>query len=109
MSWYAVRCLLGQVGTELVAAEAGWLYEERVTLWDAASEDGAVRLAEADAIRYGADMDVSYLGFAQAYRVEGEPRSGAEVLAQLRASELGPNEYIHRYFDTGAEIARPRE
>jgi hypothetical protein len=104
-----VRCLLGQAGTELVDTHAGWLYEERVTLWQAASVDAAVRLAEAEAARYGADMDVSYLGFAQAYRVEGEPRSGAEVLAQLRASELGPNEYIHRYFDTGAEIARPRE
>src|SRR5690242_6041190 len=109
MSWYVVRCLLGQAGTELVGSEAGWLYEERVTLWDAADEDAAVRLAEADATRYGTDMDVGYLGFAQAYRVEGRPRSGSELIAQLRASELAPDAYIRRFLATGSEIARPAE
>jgi hypothetical protein len=109
VTWYAVRCLLGQAGTELVDSEAGWLYEERVTLWQAATERAAVRMAEAEAARYGADMDVSYLGFAQAYRMEGDPRSGTEVLAMLRASELGPDDYIARFLATGAEIARPTE
>ena len=104
MTWYVVRCLLGQAGTELVGTEAGWLYEERVTLWDA-----AVRLAEADATRYGTDMDVGYLGFAQAYRVEDRPRSGSELIAQLRASELAPDAYIRRFLATGSEIARPAE
>jgi len=109
MTWYAVRCLLGQAGTELVGIEAGWLYEERVTLWDAASEDAALRLAEADAARYGTEMDVSYLGFAQAHRVEGEPRPGTEIMAVMRASELAPPAYIRRFLATGAEIARPSE
>lgn len=109
MTWYAVRCLLGQAGTELVGSEAGWLYEERVTLWQAAGEDAAVELAEADATRYGTDMDVSYLGFAQAYRVEGEPRSGSELMAMMRASDLAPDEYIRRFLATGSEIGRPSE
>jgi hypothetical protein len=109
VTWYAVRCLLGQAGTELVGTEPGWLYEERVTLWDAASEDAAVRLAEADAARYGSDMDVSYLGFAQVHRVEGDPRSGTELMAVMRASELAPPDYIRRFLATGSEIVRPRE
>lgn len=109
MSWYSVRCLLGQAGTELVGAEAGWLYEERVTLWQAAGADAAVRLAEADAARYGRGMDVSYLGFAQPYRLPGDPRPGAEVLAMMRASDLAPTDYIRRFLATGAEIARPGE
>jgi hypothetical protein len=109
VSWYAVRCLLGQAGTELVDSHAGWLYEERMTLWQAATEEAATRMAEAEAARYGADMDVSYLGFAQAYRVEGEPRAGTELMALLRASDLGPNDYICRFLATGDEIARPSE
>jgi hypothetical protein len=109
VTWYAVRCLLGQAGTELVDSEAGWLYEERVTLWEAAGEEAAVQLAVADATRYGIDMDVSYLGFAQAYRVEGEPRSGSEIMAMMRASELAPDDYVRRFLATGAEIGRPSE
>ncbi len=109
MTWYAVRCLLGQAGTELVGSQAGWLYEERVTLWEAGSEDAAVQLAEADATRYGIDMDVSYLGFVHAFQIEGEPRSGSELMAMMRASELAPDEYIRRFLATGSEIGRPSE
>jgi hypothetical protein len=54
-------------------------------------------------------MDVSYLGFAQVHRVEGEPRSGTELMAVMRASELAPPDYIRRFLATGTEIVRPRE
>lgn len=92
MPWYAVRCVFRH---EPVGG-----YEERVTLWPASSADDAIARAEAEA----ADYPAEYVGLAQAYALFDEPGPGAEVFSLIRRSELAPDAYLTRFFDTGAEI-----
>jgi hypothetical protein len=95
--WTTVRCVFRSVsGDEFV-------YEERLTLWQADSLDEAITLAEADAHRYATEVDVEYLGLAQAYGLPGPPASGAEVYSLMRESELSADDYLDRFFDTGRE------
>jgi hypothetical protein len=98
-SWYAVRCVF-----RWKAAENA-LYEERLTLWQAASADGAIARAEEEARTYAADNGLHYLELAQCYRlpVEGRPGDGDEVFSLLRESPLDEDAYLDRHFDTGRE------
>ena len=105
--WFAVRCLF----------EKGWLpgdeeesvYEERITLWRAASVEEAVARAEAEAQTYAAAIPEEpdrYLGLAQAFALGDGPRDGVEVFSLLRASRLPAEEYLDAFFDTGSERLR---
>ncbi|MBK6018273.1 hypothetical protein JHN45_45255 [Streptomyces sp. MBT53] len=95
-SWYGVRCVFRN-------RELG-VYEERVTLWRAASFDEAIGRGESEAREYCADLDgVEFTDFAEAYRMDDEPGEGAEVFSLMRESELPVGEYVERFFDTGAE------
>ena len=40
---------------------------------------------------------------AQAFHLFEPPADGAEVFSLLRDSQLGPDEYLTTYFDTGDE------
>lgn len=93
-NWYAVRTFLAQVGTALIDGEPAWAYKERITLWAAPSEEAALTLAEADAIRYGSEADATYLGEAVAVELPSAPSSGSEIFTSLRTSLLGPNDYL---------------
>jgi len=98
--WYAVRCVFVFGDTEEAT------YEERVTLWRAESFEAAIAKAEAEAARYAKTLDAEYSGFAQAYHLSVENRpldSGDEIFSLMRDSTLAANEYVSRYFDTGAE------
>lgn len=57
--WFSVRCIF--------RSDAGtppW-YEERITLWRAASFDAAIALAEAEAAEYADQVGIVYLGLAR--------------------------------------------
>lgn len=100
--WFAVRCIFA-FGPE---TSPGGIYEERITLWRAKSADAAIARAEAEALEYGASIEESpstYTGLAQCYRLFNEPGDGAEVFSLLRDSELEPESYLDRFFDTGSE------
>lgn len=105
--WYAVRCVFGQVGADDVETGQDWTYEERITLWQAESAEEAIGYAEDEARRHADYADAVYLGSARAYQLAGDPGSGSEVFAVLRASELGPEDYVHRFVDTGRELPPP--
>jgi hypothetical protein len=101
--WYAVRCIFH---TGWPPEAAGKTFEERITLWRADSFDHAIERAEAEAREYAAAITESpdtYLGLAQAYRLDDVPGDGAEVFSLLRGSNRKPNAYIDRFFDTGKE------
>jgi hypothetical protein len=104
--WYAVRCVFGEVGSETVDEQRDWTYEERITLWAADSFDAALTLAESEAVQYASANEVTYLGFAQVFKLAGEPEQGAEVFSVLRSSDLGPNEYLDHFFEAGLEHER---
>jgi hypothetical protein len=97
--WYTVRCVfrLNSISQSL--------YEERMTLWRAETLDEAVLLAEADAAEYAEMVGAENLGLAQAYFLtESEsPANSAEVFSLIRESDLGPSDYLNRFFDTGTE------
>lgn len=101
--WFGVRCVFA-VGWPPEAE--GRSYEERVTLWRAASLEEAIGLAEGEAREYAATINDSpdtYLGLAQAYRMLDEPGHGAEVFSLVRDSGLGHEDYLDAFFDTGEE------
>jgi hypothetical protein len=100
--WYSVRCLFQS------PQDAGFSYEERVTLWIAGSFDQAMELAEAEALRYAADVSdetsrTEYVGPAQSYWVADDPGHGAEVFSVIRDSELAADDYVARFLSTGGE------
>ncbi|MFC0006490.1 hypothetical protein [Micromonospora siamensis] len=97
--WYAVRCVFRG------GDEAPFVYEERLTLWRAGSFDEAIALAEAEAeaAEYTEDISFQYAGLAQAYRLVEPPGHGTEVYSLMRDSDLPPEEYLTRFFDTGEE------
>ncbi|GAA1117856.1 hypothetical protein GCM10009630_14480 [Kribbella jejuensis] len=75
-------------------------------MWQAVSFEEAVARAEAEAVEYASvvgEAPDEYLGFAQAYRLADVPGDGAEVFSLIRESELEPEAYIGRFFDTGRE------
>ena len=73
----------------------------------------AVEWAETEAREYAATLTgppgwpTEYTGLAQAYLLFDAPGHGAEVFSLLRGSDLDPEEYLDRYFDTGTERQRP--
>jgi hypothetical protein len=97
--WYAVRSVFDSgTATEHV-------YEERITLWQAATFDDALARAEAEAVEYAEFAGVTYVtGFAQAYPLaDAPPRDGTEVFSLIRDSALPPRSYVDRFFATGQE------
>jgi hypothetical protein len=51
-------------------------------------------------------VEAEYTGLAQAYLLFDEVGDGAEVFSLLRTSNLDPDAYLDRYFDTGHERQR---
>ena len=104
--WFSVRCVFA----------SGWpaagdvpAYEERMTLWRAASLDDAIERAEEEAREYASTIKESpgtYLGLAQAYMLADEPGDGAEIFSLVRRSKLPHDEYLDAFFDTGDEFQR---
>jgi hypothetical protein len=97
--WFAVRCLFeGSDGAETT-------YEERITLWKAASLEDATDRARAEALEYAEFAGLTYVtGFEQPYPLaDAPPRDGTEVFALTRSSALPPQVYVEQFFDTGRE------
>ena len=105
--WFSVRCIFRRrddadwAPPELAAGHT--VYEERITLWQAASIDEAIALAEAEAAEYERDGSLAYAGLAQAYELFDAPAHGAEVFSLMRDSALGESGYLDRFFDDGNE------
>ena len=98
--WYAVRCVF-----HFPWGDPPGVYEERITLWKADSFDEAIERAEIEAAEYIADGEGRYVGLAQSFHLAaGESvNDGAEVFSLMRDSTLDGDEYVDRFFDTGAE------
>lgn len=110
LEWYSVRCVFRAGANkpwgphDLEADQAA--YEERITLWRAASAEDAIRLAEVEARTYESQIEVEYLGLAQSYRIADPVEHGGEVFSMIRRSDLAPSDYLDRFFATGTEYLR---
>ena len=81
-----------------------YLYEERITLWQANNIDEAIEKAEKEAKEYIEDSDDEFLGLSQAFSLsEPVKEDGIEIFSLLRESDLEPKEYLDNFFDTGYE------
>jgi hypothetical protein len=100
--WYSVRCFF-RFDRDTDSTKRN-TYEERITIWRAASFAEAIELAEREADEYARFHKGEYTGLAQAYELpEVHLTSGAEVFSLLRESDLSPRKYLDRFFDTGDE------
>jgi hypothetical protein len=106
--WYAVRCIFRQKFLQDLEGADASIYEERITLWRARTDDHAIELAEGEAREYATlvEAGVEYLELAQSYRLADEPGHGSEVFSLLRESELDRETYLDVFFDTGTERQR---
>ncbi|HEX3827510.1 MAG TPA: hypothetical protein VHV82_09590 [Sporichthyaceae bacterium] len=100
LGWYGVRCMFAWGERD---GEAATIYEERITIWQAASFEGAIALAEQEGAAYAAG-GLRRLGLVQAFVLDAEPGHGAEVFALARRSTLDDGAYLDHFFDTGAEL-----
>ncbi|GAB3789843.1 hypothetical protein GCM10028797_25840 [Dyella agri] len=105
MDSFSVRCIF--LWGPRSDQKLRYLYEERVTLWQAESIELAIDMAEAEAASYAAGSD-RYLGCSQAFALfEPVNASGVEVFSLLRESDLPPRAYLDSFFDTGNEREQP--
>lgn len=96
VEWYAVRHVVQN-------ADA---FEERVTLWRAANAEEAIASAGREAADYAAlwEGEARVLSLFQTYRMSEAPSDGAEAFSLIRRSDLSPDDYLSRFFDTGREL-----
>jgi pentatricopeptide repeat protein len=97
--WFGVRCVFRWSRPPT--------YEERITLWQAASLDDAIARAEQEAAGYAERLGSEYLEIAQAYWIGADrPEEGSEVFSLMRDSDLEPDDYLDAFYDTGNERQR---
>jgi len=112
-AWFAVRCVFDYGHNRPVGPRdlgpGEHAYEERLTLWYAATADEAIELAEKEADEYAASAGCAYTGLAQSYWLEEEPGHGAVAFSLVRKSNLAPDAYIDAFFDTGQEYEEAPE
>lgn len=103
--WYSARCIFRHRASAPLPAS----YEERIVLLKADDFDDAVRRAEEDARMYADSLeDVEILLSIDVYHLFVDSVGDAtEVFSLIRDSDLGPDEYISRFFQTGSERSQP--
>jgi hypothetical protein len=98
--WFGVRCwFLFESGA--LDMDRGQLYEERVTIWRAASVDDARRQAAAEGDAYAGEAGATRIDYIETYRMVDPPGEGAEVWSVMRGSWLTPDEYLTRFVTEG--------
>ncbi|MCW1916568.1 hypothetical protein OJ996_23475 [Luteolibacter sp. GHJ8] len=102
MPSYTVRCLFEWSADRVETLKH--LYEERITLWNAATFEEAIELAEQEASEYAEEHGFTFIQLSQAFWMFSEVQgSGVEVYSLLRESDLEPDAYLNAFFDTGFE------
>jgi hypothetical protein len=90
--WFAVKCLFSHPSRATDAEQ--FLYEERITLWRAASWDEAFRLAEAEAQEYASSDDCVFITATDAFHLFDESvGAGTEVWSTMRGSGMDADTY----------------
>ena len=105
--WYGVKLVFRHTNLD-VKVSGSSVYEERVILVNAASEDEAISLAESEANEYAKYLSgCEYLDFASCFHTyEDKIIHLSEVYSVMRESSLAAEEYIDKFYDTGSERER---
>jgi hypothetical protein len=101
MESFSVRCIFKWFPRD--DQELKYLYEERITLWQAKNLEQAIEFAENEALEYS-DESCEFLGLSQGYAMfELTQENGIEVYSLLRESNLEPDLYLKSFFNSGSE------
>jgi hypothetical protein len=105
--WFSVECHF-RIPPGDVVMDSGFvlqdrpsMYEQRVTVWQAASREEAALSAEAEADLYAEEAGYERLDYVVVYDLDVPPTTGAEVWSQVRHTALPPDEYLERYVTEG--------
>ena len=102
MPSYSVRCIFEWPSEK--AETLQHIYEERITIWQAADIDEAIELAEVEADEYASENGFTFLEFSQAFWLFSEVEAhGVEVFSLLRESNLLAQSYLDVFNGTGYE------
>lgn len=102
--WYGVKSLIFHPHRK---TRTGYLYEERVCIFLATSEDEAIKQGEQEAQAYAEANQAEYAQYVMSYRlVASQLTTGTEVFSLMRESELATDGYLDRFLDTGKERTR---
>lgn len=105
--WYGIKLVFRHSNLE-VEVPGSNVYEERVILVNANSEDEAISLAELEAVEYAKDVGgCEYLKFSSCFHTnEDKIVHLSEVYSVMRESSLSSEEYLDKFYDTGLERER---
>ena len=102
--WFSVRSLYRYSARD---AEQKHCYEERVVLFFEHTFEAAIQKAELEGQAHATEMDKELLDLFSAFEIADDSIGIAcEVFSLIRNSDLTPNDYIDRMFDTGDELAK---
>jgi hypothetical protein len=100
--WYGAKCLF--LHRDATGLCPGRVYEQRIVLVRASSQEAAIRAAEANAREYADDNDAVYLGFVDTFHIFSENLGdGTEVYSLMQTSQLERDEFVSKYFDDGTQ------
>lgn len=97
--WFAVKCLFSHPDRAKDSEPS--LYEERITLWRAASWDEAFKLAETEAQEYaGSNRCVFHFASDAFHLFDKEVGHGSEIWSVMRGSGMDPEPYKQTFCAT---------
>jgi hypothetical protein len=96
--WFAVQSIF-LIEAGAVLAERGQAYEDRITLWPAATAEEAVEKARIDSERYASENGYDQIDHISTYKLFDPTVDGAEVWSVTGESWLDPENYVERFVD----------
>lgn len=100
--FYAAKCIFRHDQFE-PRGDKVYVYEERIVLVQAKDLESAIEKAEKDAFEY-ANSGTVYLEYVNVFNLyEYILHNGSELYSEMRSSDLGSEEYIDQFYDTGYE------
>jgi len=104
--WYSVKCLFHHPARKSDSED--FLYEERVTLWKAASFEEAHQFAEQEARQYASEAKCVFVALTDSFHLFEEKLSpGAEVYSSMRGSNLRPADFRKTFCVTARDRLKP--
>lgn len=97
--WYAVKCLFHHPTRKKLGEN--YLYEERITLWEAYSLKEAYLKADDEALEYAGEANAVFVQSVTSFRLFDESiTNGTEVYSLMRGSNFSPKTYRDTFCNT---------
>lgn len=102
ISYYSIRCLFSHPTRRRNSKQD--LYEERITLWRAATEKEAYIKAEKEAAIYAKEENCIFIGAIDGFHLfQDNVSEGSEVWSLMRDSSFDQHEYINTLMSLSTE------